>query len=123
HRLSRSMEPRAATPKRRLDAVRQLTAAGVPTTVMFAPSIPSLNDHEMEAVLEAAAAAGATTAGYVAVRLPLEIKDLFEEWLAAQGASPSAEPGAPATRAGMTVERGWAAEGANPHSAECRAAP
>ena len=84
HRLSRSMEPRAATPKRRLDAVRQLTAAGVPTTVMFAPSIPSLNDHEMEAVLEAAAAAGATTAGYVAVRLPLEIKDLFEEWLAAE---------------------------------------
>lgn len=84
HRLSRSMEPRASTPKRRIDAVRQLTAAGVPTTVMFAPSIPSLNDHEMEAVLEAAAAAGATTAGYVAVRLPLEIKDLFEEWLAAE---------------------------------------
>ncbi len=84
HRLSRSMEPRAATPKRRIDAVRQLVAAGVPTTVMFAPSIPSLNDHEMEAVLEAAAAAGATTAGYVAVRLPLEIKDLFEEWLAAE---------------------------------------
>jgi DNA repair photolyase len=82
HRLSRSMEPRAATPKRRLDALRQLTAAGVPTTVMFAPSIPSLNDHEMEAVLEAAAGAGATTAGYVALRLPLEIKDLFEEWLA-----------------------------------------
>ena len=84
HRLSRSMEPRAATPKRRIDAVRQLVAAGVPTTVMFAPSIPSLNDHEMEGVLEAAAAAGATTAGYVAVRLPLEIKDLFEEWLAAE---------------------------------------
>jgi DNA repair photolyase len=84
HRLSRSMEPRAATPKRRVDAVRQLVAAGVPTTVMFAPSIPSLNDHEMEGVLEAAAAAGATSAGYVAVRLPLEIKDLFEEWLAAE---------------------------------------
>jgi DNA repair photolyase len=84
HRLSRSMEPRASTPKRRIDAVRQLVAAGVPTTVMFAPSIPSLNDHEMEGVLEAAAAVGATTAGYVAVRLPLEIKDLFEEWLAAE---------------------------------------
>jgi DNA repair photolyase len=84
HRLSRSMEPRAAAPKRRIEAVRQLTAAGVPTTVMFAPAIPSLNDHEMEAVLEAAAAAGATTAGYVAIRLPLEIKDLFEEWLAAE---------------------------------------
>ncbi len=84
HRLSRSMEPRAATPKRRIDAVRQLTAAGVPVTVMFAPSIPSLNDHEMEGVLEAAAGAGATSAGYVALRLPLEIKDLFEEWLAAE---------------------------------------
>ena len=84
HQLSRSMEPRAATPKRRVDAVRQLVAAGVPTTVMFAPSIPSLNDHEMEGVLEAAAGAGATSAGYVALRLPLEIKDLFEEWLVAE---------------------------------------
>jgi len=81
-RLARSMEPRAATPQRRLDAIRQLTAAGVPTTVMFAPVIPGLNDHELEAVLEAAAAAGAVSAGSIMVRLPLEIAGLFEEWLA-----------------------------------------
>jgi DNA repair photolyase len=80
-RLSRSMEPRAATPDKRFDAVKRLTDAGVPVTVMFAPCIPGLNDHEMEAVLERAAAAGATGAGYVALRLPLEIKDLFREWL------------------------------------------
>jgi DNA repair photolyase len=80
-RLARSMEPRAATPERRIDAIRQLAAAGVPVTVMFAPSIPSLNDHEMEAVLQRAAEAGATSAGYVALRLPLEINDLFQQWL------------------------------------------
>ena len=81
-RLARSMEPRAATPQKRLDTVRQLTQAGVPVVVMFAPCIPGLNDHEMEAVLEQASAAGATGAGYVALRLPHEIKDLFAEWLA-----------------------------------------
>jgi DNA repair photolyase len=81
-RLARSMEPRAATPERRLEAVRGLAEAGVPTVVMFAPAIPSLNDHEMEAVLQRAAEAGAVGAGYVALRLPLEIKELFEEWLA-----------------------------------------
>ena len=81
-RLARSMEPRAATPERRLDALKRLTDAGVPTTVIFAPAIPGLNDHEMEAVLERAAAYGARGAGYVALRLPLEIKDLFQEWLA-----------------------------------------
>ena len=80
-KLARSMEPRAATPEKRIEAIRQLTAAGVPVTVMFAPAIPGLNDHEMEAVLERAAQAGATGAGYVALRLPLEIKDLFREWL------------------------------------------
>jgi DNA repair photolyase len=80
--LARSMEPRAATPQRRLEAVAALSSAGVPVTVMFAPCIPGLNDHEMEAVLEAAADAGATGAGYVALRLPREIKDLFREWLA-----------------------------------------
>jgi len=80
--LARVMEPRAATPERRLDAIRRLAEAGVPTTVMFAPVIPGLNDHELEAVLQRAAAAGASGAGYVALRLPLEIKDLFEEWLA-----------------------------------------
>ncbi|MDB5452668.1 MAG: nitrogenase cofactor biosynthesis protein NifB [Caulobacteraceae bacterium] len=81
-KLARSMEPRAATPEKRLEAVRRLTDAGVPTLVMFAPCIPGLNDHEMEAVLERSAAAGAKGAGYVALRLPLEIKDLFQEWLA-----------------------------------------
>jgi DNA repair photolyase len=81
-RLARSMEPRTATPERRLEAVRRLSAAGVPTVVMFAPSIPGLNDHEMEAVLQRAAEAGAVGAGYVALRLPLEIRELFEEWLA-----------------------------------------
>ena len=80
-KLSRSMEPRAATPERRIEAIRQLSAAGVPVTVMFAPVIPGLNDHEMEAVLERCAEAGVRGAGYVALRLPLEIKDLFREWL------------------------------------------
>jgi DNA repair photolyase len=80
--LARAMEPRAATPERRLEAVRRLIEAGVPTVVMFAPAIPGLNDHEMEPVLERAAAAGALGAGYVALRLPREIKDLFAEWLA-----------------------------------------
>lgn len=82
HRLARSMEPRASTPGRRLEAIRQLKAAGIPVGVMFAPAIPGLNDHEMEAVIDAAADAGADEAGYVVLRLPLEVKDLFQEWLA-----------------------------------------
>ena len=83
-KLARAMEPRAATPERRIDAIAGLTAAGCPTTVMFAPVIPGLNDHELEAVVERAVAAGATSVGSVFLRLPLEIKDLFEEWLAAE---------------------------------------
>lgn len=79
--LARTMEPRAGTPARRLQAIAGLAEAGVPTGVMFAPAIPALNDHEMEAVLTAAADAGARSAGYVLLRLPLEIKDLFREWL------------------------------------------
>jgi DNA repair photolyase len=79
--LARAMEPRAATPAKRLEAIARLADAGAPVTVMFAPAIPGLNDHELEAVLEAAAKAGATGAGYVTLRLPLEIKDLFREWL------------------------------------------
>ena len=75
------MEPRAATPPRRLETVRALSAAGVPTVVMFAPVIPGLNDHELESVLKAAAEAGALSAGYVILRLPREIKDLFRTWL------------------------------------------
>ncbi len=82
--LARSMEPRAATPERRLGAIRALSALGVPVKVMFAPVIPGLNDHELEAVLAAAAEAGAVGAGYVALRLPREIAGLFREWLAAE---------------------------------------
>jgi DNA repair photolyase len=80
-KLSRSMEPRAATPEKRLEAVRRLADAGVPVMVLAAPMIPGLNDHEMEAILERSAQAGASGAAYVALRLPLEIKDLFREWL------------------------------------------
>jgi len=80
-KLARSMEPRAATPPRRLETIRELANAGIPVTVMSAPIIPALNDDEMESILTAAADAGATKAGYTLVRLPLEIKDLFREWL------------------------------------------
>ena len=79
--LARAMEPRASAPHRRLEAIRALSAAGIPTGVMTAPMIPGLNDHEMEAILEAAKEAGATRAGFTLLRLPLEIKELFEEWL------------------------------------------
>ena len=82
-RLARDMEPRAATPERRLDAVRRLADAGVPTHVMGAPIIPGLNDHEIEAILQRSAEAGAQTVGYVVLRLPREIKDLFQDWLTA----------------------------------------
>lgn len=80
--LARAMEPRASTPAKRLEAVSRLAEAGCPVSVAFAPVIPGLNDHELESVLEAAAKAGATSAFYVTLRLPLEIKDLFREWLA-----------------------------------------
>jgi DNA repair photolyase len=83
-KLARVMEPRAGTPARRLQAIAGLAKAGIPAGVMFAPAIPALNDHEMETVLTAAAEAGARSAGYVLLRLPLEIKDLFREWLEAQ---------------------------------------
>ena len=80
-KLARTMEPRAATPPRRLDTLRQLVKAGVPATVMVAPVIPALNDDEIERILEAVAAAGVRHAGYVLLRLPLEVRDLFREWL------------------------------------------
>jgi DNA repair photolyase len=83
-KLARAMEPRASTPERRLDAIRQLSAAGVPVIVGASPMIPGLNDHELEAILERAAEAGAVGAYYTSLRLPLEIKDLFREWLAAE---------------------------------------
>jgi DNA repair photolyase len=80
-KLARAMEPRAATPSRRLDALQQLTAAGVPTSVMVAPIIPAINDAEIERILDAAAARGVKEAGHVLLRLPLEVRDLFREWL------------------------------------------
>ena len=80
--LARRMEPRATTPARRIETIRGLAAAGVPTSVMVAPVIPVLTDPEMETILETAANAGAQSAGFVMLRLPLEIKDLFQEWLA-----------------------------------------
>jgi DNA repair photolyase len=82
-RLARRMEPRAATPEKRLATIKALAEAGVPTGVMVAPIVPALTDSETEAILRAAAAAGARSAGYVLLRLPLEIKELFREWLAA----------------------------------------
>ena len=81
--LKRRMEPRTAGPKQRLNMIRQLAAAGIPTGVLTAPIIPALNDHELEAMLEAAAEHGAGSAGYVLLRLPHEVEPLFVEWLRA----------------------------------------
>ncbi|MDP3494502.1 MAG: PA0069 family radical SAM protein [Hyphomonadaceae bacterium] len=82
-KLARTMEPRCAAPHRRVETMRELSAAGVPVTVMTAPVIPALNEPELESLLEAAADAGAKRAGYVLLRLPLEIAGLFTEWLEA----------------------------------------
>jgi DNA repair photolyase len=81
HRLSRKMEPRASTPEKRLEALRLLSEAGVPTAVMAAPMIPAINDMELERILDAGAAQGARSAGMIMVRLPLEVRDIFREWL------------------------------------------
>ncbi|HUJ86281.1 MAG TPA: PA0069 family radical SAM protein [Burkholderiales bacterium] len=81
--LARRLEPRAASPQRRLDTIRALSGAGVPVGVMLAPVIPALSDKSVEESLEAAAAAGASMAGYQLMRLPNELKTLFREWLAA----------------------------------------
>lgn len=80
-RLSRSMEPRAAAPEKRLEAIRGLASAGVPVGVMVAPVVPALNDAELERILEAASEAGAREAGYILLRLPLEVSEIFKEWL------------------------------------------
>jgi DNA repair photolyase len=80
-KLARAMEPRAATPPRRLGALRELIKAGVPASALVAPVIPAINDAEIERILEAIAETGVRHAGYVLLRLPLEIKDLFREWL------------------------------------------
>ncbi len=81
--LARKLEPRAASPQRRTDILKKLSSSGVPCGVMVAALIPALNDKTLEHVLEAAAAAGATEAAYVIMRLPHELKDIFKEWLAA----------------------------------------
>ena len=81
HKLARAMEPRAASPQRRLATIRALASAGIPAAVMVAPIIPAINDAEIERILDAAAAAGAESAGYVTLKMPFEIKDLFREWL------------------------------------------
>lgn len=80
-KLARTMEPRAATPERRLEAMRALSEAGIPVSVMAAPVIPGLNDHELERILDSAKAAGADAAGYVMLRLPIEVSPLFRDWL------------------------------------------
>jgi DNA repair photolyase len=79
--LARKMEPRATTPPRRIETIRALAAAGVPTGVMASPMIPGLNDHELEEILRRSSAAGAEIASYILIRLPLEISYLFKEWL------------------------------------------
>ncbi|OWO91789.1 radical SAM protein [Rhizobium esperanzae] len=80
-KLARAMEPRAATPPRRLETIHALSEAGIQTAVMAAPLIPALNDHELERILESAKAAGAAEASYVILRLPLEVSPLFRDWL------------------------------------------
>jgi DNA repair photolyase len=79
--MARTMEPRASAPRKRLEALKLLTDAGIPTTVMVAPIIPAVTDAEIERILEAAYEAGAREAGYVLLRLPLEVRDLFRDWL------------------------------------------
>jgi DNA repair photolyase len=80
-KLHRAMEPRAASPAKRLDTIRKLSEAGIPVTVLVAPIIPAINEHEIEAILKVAYQAGAREAGYVLLRLPHELKDLMREWL------------------------------------------
>jgi len=82
-RLARAMEPRASTPDKRIETLQRLVDAGVPASVMVAPVIPGLTDMEMERILECASTVGIKNAGYVLLRLPLEIGDLFTEWLQA----------------------------------------
>ena len=79
--LARTMEPRASTPTKRLEAIRQLSDAGIPASVMVAPIVPGLTDQEIERILDAARAAGARDAGYVLLRLPLEVSPIFKDWL------------------------------------------
>ncbi len=79
--VKRTLEPRAAAPRRRLEVIRRLTAAGIPTGTLIAPVIPAITDHELEALLAAAAGAGALKAAWILLRLPQEVQGLFREWL------------------------------------------
>lgn len=79
--LARRLEPRASSPRRRIEAIRTLAAAGIPVGVLVAPVIPGLNDHEIPAILAAAAAAGACFAGWVLLRLPGAVEPIFDDWL------------------------------------------
>jgi len=81
HRLARFMEPRASTPSRRLEAIKLLSESGIPTRIMAAPMIPAVNDHELERILDAGKAQGASTASMILLRLPGEVRDIFREWL------------------------------------------
>ncbi|RKE85942.1 PA0069 family radical SAM protein [Rhizobium sp. AG855] len=80
-KLARTMEPRASTPAKRLEAIKALSEAGIPVAIMMAPVIPALNDHEIERILDSGKAAGASEASYVLLRLPLEVSPLFRDWL------------------------------------------
>ncbi len=80
-KLKRSLEPRAPSPTTRLRVIEALAGAGIPTGTLIAPVIPKITDHELEAIIEAVANAGGTTAGYVLLRLPLEVRPLFEQWM------------------------------------------
>ena len=80
-RLARTMEPRAATPAKRLEAIRALSDAGIPTSAMLGPVIPGLTDQEIERILDSVRAAGASEAGYIILRLPWEVSPVFKEWL------------------------------------------
>ncbi|MCO5092363.1 PA0069 family radical SAM protein [Bosea sp. (in: a-proteobacteria)] len=80
-KTARGMEPRAASPAKRLETIRRLAEAGIPVSVLVAPIIPAINEHEIERILDAAKAAGAEGAGYVLLRLPLEVRDIVQEWL------------------------------------------
>ncbi|OZA01603.1 MAG: hypothetical protein B7Y02_17515 [Rhodobacterales bacterium 17-64-5] len=79
--LARKMEPRAPAPQRRLQTIRALAAAGIPVRIQISPLIPALTDHELEAVMDAGARAGATHANSIPLRLPREVADLFRRWL------------------------------------------
>jgi DNA repair photolyase len=108
-RVAMKMEPRASSPADRLAAISGLTKAGVPVSVMTAPIVPGLTEHELPALLKAAAEAGAVSAGYVLLRLPFQVKALFMEWLEREFPEKAAkvEHGIRETREGGLYSSGW----------------